>query len=134
MNQREILYGGRMSQRQLRVGELIRAAIVEVFQRGGLRDPMLKDISITVCEVRPSADLKVARIYVFPLGGGQEANIVEALTRAAPYLRREVTKLVKLKFSPELRFELDPTFDEAQHIDNLLDGVSISEQDTSQHS
>tara|TARA_B100001142_G_C14175267_1_gene593919 strand:+ start:502 stop:900 length:399 start_codon:yes stop_codon:yes gene_type:complete len=120
---------GFLSQRQLRVGELIRSALSDVLQKGGLRDPDLQSVVITVSEVRTSPDLKVARVFVMPLGGSQEEIIVIALRRAAPYLRREVSKLVRLKFAPELRFELDPSFDESGRIGSLLRNFDSDETD-----
>ena len=116
------------SQRQLRVGELVRSALVEVLQRGDLHDPELEGVSITVSEVRLSPDLKVARAFVMPLGGGDEEELVSALGRAAPYLRHEVNKRVHLKFSPELRFEIDRSFDEAGKIGRLLQDIESDER------
>lgn len=101
----------------------MRGALVEVLQRGGLRDPDLEGVSITVSEVRLSPDLRVARAYVMPLGGGDEDALVEALNRAAPFLRAEVNRRVHLKFSPELRFEVDRSFDEAGKITRLLQDI-----------
>ncbi|MBR72884.1 MAG: ribosome-binding factor A [Rhodospirillaceae bacterium] len=121
-----------MTKRQLRVGELIRGALVDVLSKNSLYDPIFEEVSITVCEVRPTPDLRVARVFVLPLGGGQEEDVIEALTRASLYLRSEVTKLIRLKFSPELRFELDHTFEYAKRIDNLLEDVLISERKTDQ--
>ncbi len=112
------------SQRQLRVGELLREALTETFARAPIRDPVLAGTAITVTEVRPSADLKQARIFVMPLGGGDGQAVVEALSRAAPYLRSEVARRVNLRYAPALEFELDRSFDESSHIDDLLDQVS----------
>ena len=106
------------SQRQLRVGELLREALTDTFARAPIRDPALSGTPITVTEVRPSPDLKQARIFVMPLGGGDGEAIVEALGRAAPYLRSEVARRVKLKFAPALTFELDRSFEESHHIDD----------------
>ena len=99
------------SQRQLRVGELIRRTLSGILQRGDLHEPELAGVSITVGEVRTSPDLRVATVYVLPLGGGNVDEILSALGRARNELRREVTRAVKLKFSPELRFRIDETFD-----------------------
>ena len=99
------------SQRQMRVGELIRRRLSEVLSRGEIHDPDLNRLSITVGEVRVSPDLKVATAYVVPLGGkGQEA-MFDCLNRNRNELRRPVSKGLNLKFSPELRFRLDETFD-----------------------
>ena len=108
------------SQRQLRVGELLREALTDTFQRAPIRDPILSGVAITVTEVRTAPDLKQARVFVMPLGGGDGAPIVEALGRAAPYLRTEVARRVKLRYAPALEFELDRSFDESSHIDELL--------------
>ncbi len=111
---------GQPSQRQLRVGELVRHAVSRVLERGEVHDPEIAGKSITVTEVRMSPDLKVATAYVMPLGGEQGAAVVEALRRVAPYLRRRLGDDVALKFLPELRFVVDETFDQANRIDQLL--------------
>lgn len=99
------------SQRQLRVGETIRRALAQVLQRGDVHDDALGRMSITVSEVRCSPDLKVATAFVMPLGGQGEEEALEALRRNRSELRRAVNKSLALKFSPELRFRLDETFD-----------------------
>jgi len=103
--------GGAPSQRQLRVGELIRRRLSEMLQRGDVHDPELARMSITVGEVRCSADLRVATAYVLPLGGGQQEECLAALRENRHELRREVSKALSLKFAPELRFAIDDTFD-----------------------
>jgi ribosome-binding factor A len=108
------------SQRQLRVGELIRHTLAEMLQRGEVRDPDLEGLVVTVTEVRPSPDLKVATVYIMPLGGVGGDLALAALGRAAPYLRGRIAREVDLRFAPELRFALDTTFDEATRIENLL--------------
>lgn len=108
------------TQRQLRVGEEIRHALAEVFERGGLRDPALQGQSITVSEVRVSVDLKNATAFVIPLGGENTAEIVAALTRAAGYLRGEMGRKLRLRSVPRLSFEPDVSFDQASHVDHLL--------------
>jgi ribosome-binding factor A len=99
------------SQRQLRVGELIRRTLSDVLARGDIHDPDLNRYSITVGEVRTSPDLRVATAYVVPLGGKGQDDILELLNRNRGELRRAVSKNLTLKFSPELRFKLDDTFD-----------------------
>lgn len=103
------------SQRQLRVGELIRRTLSDVLLRGDVHDPDLNRISITVGEVRTSPDLKVATVYVAPLGGtlgGESAEaMLAALRRHTGELRHLVAKEMTLKFAPDLRFRLDETFD-----------------------
>lgn len=113
------------TQRQLRVGELVRHALAEAIQRGETRDPALDGLVITVPEVRMSPDLKIATAYVMPLGGQHSDGIVKALARDAKILRKEIASKVALKFVPELRFRMDETFDEAQRIDQLLDSDKV---------
>ncbi|WP_425410388.1 30S ribosome-binding factor RbfA [Hyphococcus sp.] len=108
------------SQRQLRAGELIRHALVEILQREPLRDPALDGVSITVSEVRVSPDLKQASVYAAPLGGEAQAETIAALNRVASYLRGVLGKKIELKFTPALKFVSDETFEEAQRIDELL--------------
>ena len=108
------------SQRQLRVGELIRHEIADMLIRGEVHDPVIETHTITVPEVRMSADLRLATIYVMPLGGRDEKNVVEALERNKRYVRGEVAKRVNLKFAPEIRFRVDERFDEAERIEKLL--------------
>ncbi len=99
------------SQRQLRVGELIRRALAEALQRGAVHDPELNRISITVAEVRASPDLKIATAYVLPLGGGQRDRALALLNRNRGELKRAVSRALTLKFTPDLRFVLDESFD-----------------------
>ncbi len=99
------------SQRQLRVGELIRRTLSDVLMRGDVHDPELVGQSITVGEVRVSPDLKVATAYVLPLGGGDAETLIKSLARNKSELRRQVSKQLTLKFSPDLRFRVDETFD-----------------------
>ncbi len=113
------------SQRQLRVGELVRHALSNALARGETRDPALDGVVITVPEVRMSPDLKIATVYVMPLGGGDREGLVKALARDAKLLRREVAGRVSLKYMPELRFRMDETFDEAARIDRLLDSDTV---------
>ena len=98
-------------QRQLRVGELIRRTLSEVLMRGDIHDPDLNRLSITVGEVRVTTDLRVATIYVLPLGGQGKDEVVQLLARNEGELRRIIGKKLTLKFAPELRFQLDETFD-----------------------
>ena len=112
--------GAGPSQRQLRVGETIRRALADVLVRGELREPELDGVAITVGEVRCSPDLKIATAFVLPLGGRDGERIVAALNRARGTLRRQVTRAVSLKFSPELRFRLDETFDQMDDTSRML--------------
>ncbi|MEE9427568.1 MAG: 30S ribosome-binding factor RbfA [Paracoccaceae bacterium] len=108
------------TQRQLRVGELIRRTLSQVLSRGDIHDPDLNRLSITVGEVRTSNDLRVATVYVLPLGGKDKAEAIEALARNAHELRRAVAKAVSLKYSPELRFLVDETFDQMDQTRELF--------------
>ena len=108
------------SQRQLRMGEELRHALAEVMTRGDIRDPVLRDASITVTEVRISPDLRNATVFVTPLGGENMAGIVEALQRARGYFRAQVARAVEARFVPDLRFEADRSFENARRVDELL--------------
>ncbi len=108
------------SQRPLRVGEELRHALARIFERGELRDPALADATVTVTEVRVTPDLKNATAYVVPLGGANAAEIMAALGRSAPFLRRALAHEVKLRHAPALAFTLDTSFDYASRIDALL--------------
>jgi ribosome-binding factor A len=103
--------GAGPSQRQLRVGELIRRTLAQVLAQGDVHDPELNRLSITVGEVRTSPDLKIATAYVLPLGGHGQEEALELLDRNKPELRRVVGKRLGLKFTPDLRFRTDETFD-----------------------
>ena len=108
------------SQRQLRVGELVRHALADILNRGGVHDPVLEGHLVTVPEVRMSPDLKLATIYVMPLGGRDVNDVVAALDRNKKFLRGEVARRVNLKFAPDIRFRVDERFDEAERIEKLL--------------
>ena len=108
------------SQRQLRVGELIRRTISDILLRGDLHDPELDGVSITVGEVRTSPDLKVATVFVLPLGGHNAGRILSALNRARSEVRRAVTRSVRLKHSPELRFVIDESYDRMDRTREML--------------
>ena len=108
------------SQRQLRVGEEIRHAIAALIERGAMKDPELRDVPVTVTEVRISPDLRNAQVFVTPLGGGDTARIVAALNRAAPYFRAQVASSLRLKFAPRISFAADTSFEQATKIDAIL--------------
>jgi ribosome-binding factor A len=112
--------GRTASQRQLRVGEELRHALAQVFMRQEIIDPDLRDVTITVTEVRVSPDLRNATAFVTPLGGRDAERVVPALNRCAGWLRGQVTRMVRLKFSPQVKFELDRSFDAADKVDALL--------------
>ncbi|MEL7167447.1 MAG: 30S ribosome-binding factor RbfA [Pseudomonadota bacterium] len=109
------------SQRQLRVGELIRRTLADVLARGDVHDPELNRMSITVGEVRTSPDLKIATAYVLPLGGDGQDEVLKLLARNKSELRRAVSKKLTLKFAPDLRFQLDETFDRMDDTRRLFD-------------
>ena len=108
------------SQRQLRVGEIIRRALADILMRGEIHDPDIDGVPITVGEVRCTPDLRLATVHVMPLGGKDAERVLKALERARGALRRQVTRNVKLKFSPELRFRLDETFDRMDDTRRML--------------
>ena len=108
------------SQRQLRVGELLRHALADILAQGSVHDPDLEGHIITVPEVRMSPDLKLATIYVMPLGGRDTELVLAALDRNKKYLRGEIAHRVNLKFAPDIRFRADERFDEAERIEKLL--------------
>jgi ribosome-binding factor A len=110
----------------LRVGEELRHALAWILEKGEVRDPGLHGAAITVTEVRASPDLKNATVYVVPLGGGDATDAVDALNRAAPFLRHRIADKVHLKFTPKLAFQADTTFDAAQRIDDLLHEPRVS--------
>jgi ribosome-binding factor A len=114
------------SQRQLRVGELIRHAVAEVLARGEAPDPVLTRHPITVPEVRMSPDLRLATVYVMPLGGRDKEAVIEALERNKKFLRGEVVRRVSMKFAPDLRFRIDDRFDEAERIEKLLRSPEVA--------
>jgi len=108
------------SQRQLRVGETVRHAIADILSQGNVHDPDLEAHIITVPEVRMSPDLKLATVYVMPLGGRDTDVVIAALERNKKFLRGEIARRVNLKFAPDVRFRVDDRFDEAERIEKLL--------------
>ncbi len=120
---RETTPGG--SQRQLRVGELVRHALAEMLTRGDVHDPVIEDHLITVPEVRMSPDLRLATIYVMPMGGRDADEVVAAFERNKKFLRAEIAHRINLKFAPDIRFRIDERFDEAERIDKLLRSPAV---------
>lgn len=118
-------HGGGPSQRQLRVGELIRRTLAEILAQGDVHDPDLNRMVITVSEVRVSPDLRVATVYVLPLGGHGQQEALDALRRNRGELRRIVTKKVAMRWSAELRFVIDDTFDRIDETARLLDQDAV---------
>jgi len=121
------------SQRQLRAGELIRHALVDILREEDIRDEALAGVSITVTEVRLSPDLKHATCFVEPLGAGVEAaptnghesEIIKALNAHAKFVRGQLGRRLDMKFTPDLKFRHDESFDAASHIDRLFDDPRV---------
>lgn len=114
------------SQRQLKVGELIRHALAEIFTRGEIMDEVLERHSLTVPEVRMTPDLKLATAFVMPLGGGEAGEVVDHLEKHKRFLRGELARRVSLKFMPDLRFKLDTSFERSARIDELLASPEVA--------
>jgi ribosome-binding factor A len=125
MAKRSSIHGSGPTQRQLRVGETIRRALADILTRGDHHEPDLEGIPITVGEVRCSSDLRVATVFVLPLGGRDAERVLAGLERAKFELRHQLTKMVNLKFSPELRFKLDETFDRIDETRRMLDNERV---------
>lgn len=117
--------GAGPSQRQLRVGELIRRTLSEVLARGDVHDPDLNRLSITVGEVVTSPDLKIATAYVLPLGGRGQEDVIALLARNKSELRRVIAKKCGLKFSPDLRFKIDETYDRLDDTRRMFDQDAV---------
>jgi ribosome-binding factor A len=109
-----------VSQRQLRAGEELRHALAKILREGQCRDPALENASITVSEVRMSPDLRNATAFVMPLAGANAAEIVAALKRCAPFLKGRLAREVALRYTPNLGFALDASFEQAERISALL--------------
>ena len=118
-------HGKGPSQRMLRVGELIRHKIAEMLVRGEIHDDTLAGVVVTVPEVRMSPDLKLATVYVMPLGGQSIAPVLKALERNRRFIRGEIAHAVNLKFAPDVRFREDRSFDEGTRIDQLLESEQV---------
>jgi ribosome-binding factor A len=108
------------SQRQLRVGELVRHAIAEILTRGDVHDPVIEGHLITIPEVRMTPDLRLATIYVMPLAGRDVDEVIEAFENNKKFIRTEIAHAINLKFAPDIRFRADERFGEAERIDKLL--------------
>ena len=107
-------------QRQLRIGEEIRHVLASILERETFRDPGLANVTVTVTEVRPSPDLRHARVYIVPLGGGDPKPVLEGLKRVKPFLRREMAGRLDLRFIPDLIFAADTTLADAERVSRLL--------------
>ncbi len=109
----------------LRVGELVRHVMADLLSRGGIPDPVLEKHVITVPEVRMSPDLKLANVYVMPLGGADVKPVIAALDRNKKILRTELAHKVNLKFAPDLKFRIDESFEKSARIDALLSSPAV---------
>ena len=116
---------GTGSQRQLRVGELVRHAMAEMLTRGDVHDPVIEGHLITVPEVRMTADLRLATIYIMPLAGRDADEVLAAFERHKKFLRGEIAHRINLKFAPDIRFRVDERFAEAERIDKLLRSPAV---------
>jgi len=117
---------GGPSQRQLRAGELVRHALVDILRQEDLRDPELQGVSVTIGEVRASPDLKHMTAFVSALGPGDPRAVAAALTRSRGFLRGRLARMIDLRFTPELHFQPDVSYDEARHIDELLASPGVA--------
>jgi ribosome-binding factor A len=113
--------GGEPSQRMLRVAELIRHTVSELFVRSVIGEPLLEGQAVTIPEVRMSPDLKLATIYIMPLGGKNITGVLAALDRHRKFLRGEIARRINLRFAPDIRFKADRSFDYDAKIDALLE-------------
>lgn len=113
------------SQRQLRAGELVRHALVDILRHDSLADPALAGVIVTISEVRVSPDLKHALCFVEPLGGKEATSVIKALNRASKFLRLRLGEAIDMKFTPDLKFIHDDSFDTAEHIGRLLDDPRV---------
>ena len=133
MSNRKPKPAGTISQRQLRAGELIRHVLVEVLRENEIHDPVLSGLSITVAEVRLSPDLKHATCFVEPLGAGvdmadtagHEDEIIKALNTHAKFLRGQLGRHIDMRFTPDLRFRHDESFEAAERLNRLLDDPRV---------
>jgi ribosome-binding factor A len=113
------------SQRQLRVGELVRHAMADMLTRGEVHDPVIQGHLITVPEVQMTADLRLATIYIMPLAGRDADEVLAAFERHKKFLRGEIAHRINLKFAPDIRFRVDERFAEAERIEKLLRSPAV---------
>ena len=108
------------SQRQLRVGEMLRHALSEILTRGDVRDPELEGVSVTITQVKPSPDMRHATVFCEPLGGKNVGPVIAALNKHRGFIRGEMGKTITMKVTPDLRFIEDTSFAEAEKIETIL--------------
>lgn len=113
------------TQRQLRAGELVRHALVEILREEDFADPELTGVSVTVTQARMSPDLRHAMVFIVPLGGGHAGQVAKALNRHAKFLRGQLGRSIDMKFTPDLKFIEDESFDEAERINRLFDDPKV---------
>ena len=121
------------SQRQLRVGEMLRHALADVLRENDIRDPDLDGVSVTITQIKPSPDMRYATVYCEPLGGENAKQIVAALNRHKGFLRGEMGHRITMKFTPDLRFVEDESFAEAQKIETILKSPEVQRDLSSAH-
>jgi len=114
------------SQRQLRVGEMLRHALSDILRETDIRDADLEGVSVTVTQVKPSPDMRHATVFVQPLGGRNARTVVDGLNRHKGFLRGEMGRVIALKFTPELRFVEDTSFAEAERIERILHSEKVA--------
>lgn len=115
------------TQRQLRVGEMLRHALAEILRDGDIRDPDLAGVSVTITQIKPSPDMRHATVFCEPLGGKNAAEVIAALNRHKGYLRGEMGHRIAMKFTPDLRFVEDESFAEAQKIETILKSSRVQQ-------
>lgn len=125
MSRQKSQHGKGPTQRQLRVGELVRHKLAEMLARGEIYDDVLASHVVTITEVRMSPDLRLATAYVMPLGGKDTKIVLDALTRNSKFIRGEISHAVDLRVAPEVRFREDETFEEVSRIDRLLHSEKV---------
>jgi ribosome-binding factor A len=113
------------TQRQLRAGELVRHALVEILREAEISDAALEGVSVTVTEVRMSPDLRHATVFVEPLGGGHASEVVGGLNRHAKFMRGRLGRMIDMKFTPDLKFLHDESFNEAARMNRLFDDPRV---------
>ena len=130
-NRRESMSGP--SQRQLRVGEMLRHALSDILRENEIRDSELDGVSVTITQVKPSPDMRYATVFCEPLGGKNAKAIVAALNRHKGFLRGEMGHRIATKFTPELRFVEDESFAEAQKIETILKSPEVQRDLSATH-
>jgi ribosome-binding factor A len=119
------------TQRQLRVGEMLRHSLAEILRRGEIRDPDLAGVSVTITQVKPSPDMRHATVFCEPLGGKNARQVIVALNKHKGFLRGELGRTITMKFTPDLRFVEDESFAEAEKIETILKSSRV-QRDLSQ--